>query len=218
MAAEETKNRILDAAERLFAQRGFAATSLRTIISEAGVNLAAVHYHFGSKEALIGAVFVRRFGPINQERIARLDELEKTCAGVVQLPEIIQAFVSPAVRIATAEPDGGATLLRLIGRVHTELGSSARQILRKELGEVVDRFEASLQRALPELGRAELALRFRFVVAAMATALAAHADPEAVPGFERRDLNELVAMVATFTAAGMLAPAGLKGPVAGDEQ
>ena len=75
--ASETKERILDVAERLFADRGFAATSTRDITGEASVNLAAVNYHFGSKEALLESVLERRFRPINENRIALLDELER---------------------------------------------------------------------------------------------------------------------------------------------
>ena len=72
MASAETKDRILDAAESLFARQGFSSTSLRSVIAEAGVNLAAVHYHFGPREELIRAVFARRFDPINRKRIELL--------------------------------------------------------------------------------------------------------------------------------------------------
>ena len=80
-----TKDRILDAAEGLFAQQGFSATSLRAITAQAGVNLAAVNYHFGSKDGLLEAVFVRRLGPLNDERLALLDEAESTPGGASRL-------------------------------------------------------------------------------------------------------------------------------------
>src|SRR5947207_3904246 len=72
----ETRTRILDAAEELFMQHGFEGTSMRTLTAQASVNLAAVNYHFGSKDALIEAVFRRRLDPMNTARIAELDRLE----------------------------------------------------------------------------------------------------------------------------------------------
>ncbi len=71
-----TKTRILDTAEQLFAEKGYAATSIRNITTEAGVNLASVNYHFGSKETLLHQVFARRIGPVNEVRIRLLDEAE----------------------------------------------------------------------------------------------------------------------------------------------
>ena len=78
--AIDTKERILDVAEHLFADSGFTATSLRDITSAAGVNLASVNYHFGSKEGLLSAVLHRRIGPLNERRLARLDEIERFTA------------------------------------------------------------------------------------------------------------------------------------------
>src|SRR5579871_5345079 len=96
-----TKDRILDTAERLFARDGFEATSLRAITAEAGVNLAAVNYHFQSKEALVRAVIGRRMGPVNEKRLAMLDACE-TAAGDGPLPleGVLEAFVRPVLEIA----------------------------------------------------------------------------------------------------------------------
>jgi len=90
----ETRTRILDAAEELFMQHGFEATSMRQLTAKAGVNLAAVNYHFGSKDALIEAVFRRRLDPMNAARIAELEKLEGPS------PEaIIRAFIGPGLRL-----------------------------------------------------------------------------------------------------------------------
>src|SRR3990172_5629389 len=90
----ETRTRILDAAEELFMQHGFEGTSMRLLTAKAGANLAAVNYHFGSKDALIEAVFRRRLDPMNAERIAELERLEKSAAGVAPPPaRIIPAFL-----------------------------------------------------------------------------------------------------------------------------
>src|SRR3954462_6664616 len=77
----DTKTRILDAAELLFMEHGYEATSLRSLTAAAGVNLASVNYHFGSKDVLFQAVLTRRLDPMNQERIALLEKLERDAGG-----------------------------------------------------------------------------------------------------------------------------------------
>src|SRR5438105_15736421 len=116
----DTKQRILDSAERLFAQHGFAATSLRTIIADAKVNLAAIHYHFHSKEALLDAVILRRLGPVNQERLKLLDACEASALdGRPNLESVLEAFIAPAFRVGS-DPDSGQIFVRLIGRILSE--------------------------------------------------------------------------------------------------
>src|SRR2546428_8870540 len=92
----DTKQRILDTAERLFSQNGVATTSLRQIIAEADVNLAAIHYHFRSKDALLDAVLVRRLEPVNRERLSRLNTCEQA-PGPPGLECVLRAFIAPAV-------------------------------------------------------------------------------------------------------------------------
>src|SRR5256885_9532365 len=116
----ETRTRILDAAEELFMQHGFEATSMRLLTGKAGVNLAAVNYHFGSKDALIEALFRRRLDPMNGARIAELDRLETESAGRALAAEaIIRAFVGPSLRLME-DKSGGRNFIRLLGRTYTE--------------------------------------------------------------------------------------------------
>src|SRR5687767_16005325 len=111
----ETRTRILDAAEELFMQHGFEGTSMRLLTTKAGVNLAAVNYHFGSKHALIEAVFRRRLDPVNAERIAALDRLENSS------PEsIIRPFVGPSLRLIEDAKVGGRNVIRLVARTYAE--------------------------------------------------------------------------------------------------
>src|SRR5260370_25101598 len=84
----ETRTRILDAAEELFMLHGFEGTSMRLLTSRAGVNLAAVNYHFGSKDALIEALFRRKLDPMNTARIAELDRLESEAKGRAPAPGV----------------------------------------------------------------------------------------------------------------------------------
>ena len=100
-AAGDTRSRILDAAERLFMEHGFDGTSMRMITSQAGVNLAAVNYHFGTKELLIQEVFRRRLTHLNQSRLVALDQLEAEAAGAPIKPSrIVDAFFGTALRMA----------------------------------------------------------------------------------------------------------------------
>src|SRR5437763_10558253 len=110
----DTKQRILDSAERLFAQHGFEATSLRNIIADAKVNLAAIHYHFHSKEALLDAVILRRLGPVNQKRLELLDGCERSAPdGRPDLEAVLEAFIAPAFRVGS-DPNSGQIFVRLI--------------------------------------------------------------------------------------------------------
>src|SRR5512135_1496279 len=112
----QTKTRLLDAAEQLLAERGFAACSLRAVTATAGVNLGAVNYHFRSKEALIQAVFARRLAPLNRERLAALDALEAEAAGRPVAPEaLLHALLGPVLRLGRE----GECVIKLLGRMYS---------------------------------------------------------------------------------------------------
>src|ERR1035438_432029 len=113
----ETQGKILDTAERLFGQQGYAGTSLRQIIAEAGVNLAAIHYHFGTKEELLDHLVMRKAGPVNAQRLALLDRYE-TEAGSAPVPveKLLRAFLEPALMRIDESPD----FAKLMGRLYGE--------------------------------------------------------------------------------------------------
>lgn len=166
-----TKERILDTAERLFSEHGYAATSLRSIIAEAGVNLAAVHYHFHSKEALLEAVILRRSVPANHERLALLDGFEKEAGGKpVPLEQVIEAFVSPTFRMSRDPGSGGMVFMKLLGRLHAE-GDLLPRILTTQFADVLGRFGTALRRALPDLPQEELFWRLNLAIGALAQTL-----------------------------------------------
>ena len=119
MERSDTRTKLLDTAERLFAEKGIHATSLRNIITEAGANLAAVHYHFGSKDALVREVFARRIRPVNEKRIMRLEELEKE-GGTPDLEALIRAFVEPAVRVRFDEPQRIRFMLKFMAHIQID--------------------------------------------------------------------------------------------------
>jgi len=166
-----TKERILDTAERLFSEQGYAATSLRSIIASAGVNLAAVHYHFHSKEALLEAVILRRSAPANQERLALLDRCELAAGdNPPSLEKVIEAFIAPTFRMARDPASGGMVFMRLLGRLHAE-GDLLSGILIAQFRDVLERFAAAMRRALPDLAPGELFWRLNFAIGALGQAL-----------------------------------------------
>jgi AcrR family transcriptional regulator len=205
-----TKIQILDAAERLFADAGLEATSLRQIISLAEVNLAAVHYHFGSKEALVEAVLIRRLDPLNQERLRLLDLEEAKAAGKpVSVERIITALVAPALRMSRDSNRGGENLMRLLGRIFTVPNENIQRMLVKRFREVFERFARALQRALPGLLPEDFHWRFHFMIGAMGFTMCKsdHARIFSNQICDPDDVEGLIERLVLFVSAGMAAPA-----------
>jgi len=197
----DTKEKILDTAERLIGEQGYAATSLRHIIAQAGVNLAAVHYHFGSKEDLLDAVVARKATPVNDARIAWLERVETEAGnGPLEVEKVLESFFLPTVEVAIRNPG----FVRLMGQMLAE-GMMPR-IVEKHFQATGLRFVGALRRAVPELPQEELMWRIHFMVGAMAhTMCRAPIFPELagdVTNMEPR-LKRLV----TFLAAGFRAAA-----------
>ena len=162
----ETKQRILDAAERLIAEQGYAATSLRQIIAEAGVNLAAVHYHFGSKDELLTAVIQRKVGPVNEKRLSLLTDYEAAAKGrAVPVRKIFDAFLTPMGQAAGTHPQ----FVRVMGRMIAE--GMLPAVLEKNFPEVQARFFAALRRATPHISDAEFQARLQFLIGGVSHAM-----------------------------------------------
>lgn len=154
----ESRERIFHAAERLFAERGFEGVSVRDIVQEAGVNLAAVSYHFGSKSQLLLAVFRRRTRELNRERQALLAAAEAD--GLPALRDILRALLGPP--ILWRDPAGGkATSSRFISRAMAEVTPELRRILESDVGHL-RLFLAPMARALPALGKADVVWALHF--------------------------------------------------------
>jgi AcrR family transcriptional regulator len=207
MATADTKTTILDAAEALFAAVGFAAATLRQLTARAGVNLAAVHYHFGSKDELAVAVLARRLHPINAQRHARLDALPAR----PDVGSIVRAFVEPVLLAGVADgaPAGPpAAFCRLFGRIMVEQPPFLRAFLAGQFRELGWRFAAVLGEALPHHEPATLWWRLHFLVGAMAHTLQnASALAHLTDGLCRDDDPRLVVeQLVAFAAAGFAAP------------
>ena len=164
-----TKDRILYAAEELFAQQGFASTSLRQVTSRADVNIAAVNYHFGSKENLVNEVFRRRMDDMSRERLAALQLAVEAHPG--ELEPILAAFVEPALAMAQDRHGGGA-FIRVIARAYAESNDSLRKFLSDQYGHVLREFAKALAGCMPGLGKEALYWRLDFLSGALTYAMA----------------------------------------------
>ena len=201
-----TKDRILDTAERLFAASGFESTSLRTITATAEVNLAAVHYHFQSKDALIQAVIARRVTPINEKRNELLDKATAQAGGgPVALEVILYAFLHPCFEAAyqTKEVELG----QLMARVFSEPGGISVRVFDEQLKGVAMRFAAAIRHAVPKLTQETLMWRFFFTVGSMVhTMLMANLLRNLSGGLcDPADIDRSLHQLITFTAAGLRA-------------
>jgi AcrR family transcriptional regulator len=194
----DTKDKILRTAEQLFGEQGFAATSLRQIISTADVNLAAIHYHFGSKEKLLDELVHRKADPVNRERLARLERLETQAVSKPPTVEaILDAFLAPMVEVAEANP----LFVRVMGRIHSE--GLMPEIVKKHFYPTAQRFVEALRRAVPELPEAEFLWRVHFMMGAMAHTMCG--TPLFAPASE--DHHGRICKLVTFLSAGFRAPA-----------
>jgi len=209
--SQDTKSRILDVAEQLFMEHGFEATSLRQLTSSAAVNLAAVNYHFGTKEELFQAVLTRRLDPMNQERIELLGKLERDHGGrPIACERILAAMLVPALRLARDEKRGGKNFLRLLGRAYADPAPFIRHFLSEQYAEMIARYKEAFHRALPHLSRQELTWRLHFVMGALSYTLA---GTDALKLFSQvtaveKDNDELlIQRLAPFLVAGLKAPA-----------
>jgi AcrR family transcriptional regulator len=204
-----TKGRILDAAEELFMEHGFEATSLRQITATARVNLAAVNYHFGSKEDLFEAVLTRRLDPMNQERVALLTRFEHASAPKpLSCEKILAAMFIPALKLARDRDLGGKNFLRLLGRAYADPAPFIRHFLSGQYAVMIARFKAAFGRALPQLPRKELAWRLHFVMGALSFTLAGTDALKLIAALRGEEGSDemLLRRLAPFLIAGLKAP------------
>lgn len=163
-----TKERILHAAEDLFAQHGFAGTSLRQVTSRADVNIAAVNYHFGSKENLVHEVFKHRMDQMSEKRLASL--AVATEKDPQDLEAILLAFIQPA--LALTMDRHGASFVRVLARAYAEKNDGLRNFLSENYGQVLREFAKAIASCLPTLSKEELYWRMDFTAGALTYAMA----------------------------------------------
>ncbi|MDH4322200.1 MAG: CerR family C-terminal domain-containing protein [Desulfobulbaceae bacterium] len=210
MEPKETKTRLLDAAEHLFAENGYHGTSLRMITTAAGANLAAVNYHFGSKEALIEAVIERRLLPLNRLRTERLQALLADADNRAAAPDLRQtlaAFIEPTLSFRHAGP-GNRDFIALIARAMADPNDTARNIFISRVLPVFKLWHQCLSQALPQLDAKTLSWRLHFAIGALSHIMhnldklpPADAMPPAADS-----AREITEMLLSFLCPGMEAP------------
>ncbi|WP_458068393.1 TetR/AcrR family transcriptional regulator [Rhodanobacter sp. BL-MT-08] len=198
-----TKERILGAAESLFAQRGFDGASLRQLTSAAGVNLAAVNYHFGSKEKLVEQIFRRRLDALNNSRLQALSLVEG--AETTTLEDVLSAFIRPALDLSHDE--SGSLFMRVLARAFAEHDDTLRRFLSDNYGHVMRQFTAEFARLLPQLTKQELYWRIDLVSGALTHAMSGFGMIQRKSGVSEIEHREETAQhLIRFAVAGLSHP------------
>jgi len=202
-SSASTKERILTAAEALFAQRGFEGASLRQLTAAAGVNLAAVNYHFGSKDNLVEEVFRRRLDQLNARRLAALKQVAGQADATLE--DVLAAFIRPALDLS--HDGGGSLFMRVLARAFAEHDDSLRKFLSDNYGHVMRQFTAEFARLLPQLSKEELYWRIDLVTGALTHAMSGFGMIQRKSDVsETTHREQTAAHLIRFSAAGLRTP------------
>jgi AcrR family transcriptional regulator len=204
-----TRELILDTAERLFAEKGLDATSVRDITGAAGVNLGAITYHFGTKQKLIEAMFNRHFGPFAQRTLKMIDEAEqKAGQKPARIEALLEALMRPIFEGSFCAGKRNVPFMRLMGRCQSEPSPEIQRLIRSHVQPGFSRFMTAVHRVLPELPSEELFWRIQFVTGAMHRALLvlSREDLPLPNELKKLDAEGFLRRLVAFGAAGLRAP------------
>lgn len=210
----QTKERIIEVAERLFAEKGLDGTSLRDITEAAGVNLASINYYFRSKDGLIAAVFNHYLVPLNESRLAMLDAVETESAESPPVLEtVLEAFIRPAVVRALDCNKDNDSFMRLMGRCLSEPAAYAEKHIRPHFEALMERFNAAVARSEPGLSQDEIFWRMGYVAGTLHYALHLWSSMESNPfrPAKSMDAEGLIRSLVSFAAAGLRSRAANRG-------
>lgn len=200
---KDTRQKIIQVAEVLFAAHGYAATSIRKIVDSADVNLAAIHYHFGSKEALFLEVLRKRLDKLNKDRHRMLEETKGRFDTAVPVETIIEAFLIPILKMYELDPNSGQFLV-MLGRAFSESTEIKQKVFQQFFRSTAEEFLAALQEALPDLSQAEIYYRFHFMISTMVGTLM---EPERLTMIsggtcQSDEMEKLIGQMIKFITAG----------------
>ncbi|WOO41835.1 TetR/AcrR family transcriptional regulator [Rubellicoccus peritrichatus] len=204
MNATETRQRMLQEAEKLYSEHGFDGMSLRTLTSDAGVNLASVNYHFGSKKELVMAMFQERIMPMNEERLERLNKAREAGNGVASLEGIFDALLIPVAERAQVNGVLDMHFLKMVGRAISESDDFWHELFIRNFQELSKTFVEALAEALPDLPREDVEWRFHFAVSSMLGTLVKHGQfARRMQGLGRStDIESMFRRLRDFLCAG----------------
>jgi AcrR family transcriptional regulator len=200
-----TKQRLIEAAEALFADEGFDRVSVRDITTKAAANVAAVNYHFGSREGLVAVVMARYINPVNEERLARLEVLERRAAGkAVAIEELLEAFVRPfATQVRRCELSE-KLFFKLMGRMFGH-GCDMPPVVENLFVTMCNRFHKAYSKALPGLAADDIWWRMHLMAGSMIHTMAHAETLQRLSGGDsgNPNLEQTLSRFIRFTAAGM---------------
>jgi len=185
-----TKEKILDAAEGLFADHGFAETSLRMITAKAEVNLASVNYHFGSKKTLIQAVFERFMSHFTSDLGFEMDRLQGLNS-TLKVVDVLSTLIQPLNQLNDLRPDGAGIFMNLLGRAYAETQGHIRRFAMQHYADVLHRFTELLHTTSPNLKPTEMFWRLHFMLGSFIFTLAGH---KALQEISESDFNQKVSI------------------------
>ncbi len=203
------KSALLEAAQRLFAQHGFDKVSLRMLTQEAQVNLAAVNYHFRSKQGLIDAVIESYINPVNERRLRELEMAESEATGdSVSVDKILDCFLRPVLETVRETPLSQQLFFKLMGRCMNDGGlAQLPKSTLKLFGQVTKRFPAAIHRALPHVSEQEILWRLHFTIGVLTHVLAHHQTLQEITQGRagQPSPDEVLSIVKQYCGAGITA-------------
>ncbi len=209
----KTVKKILECAERLFATKGYDAASIRDITNEAGVNLASIHYYFGSKEKLLEELLKKKLDWLNQERLNALLRLESNADGAPLRPSLIlDAFFGTLLKMIDDKKNGGEMFLKLLGRSSLEPSNLIWSVATNQHSDVIKRFKIALCKSLPGVPETEIVWRFHFMLGATTFAISGNGLPALFSNTDIKMENTstgqklLMNRLMTFLVGGLRAP------------
>ncbi|MBU0680560.1 MAG: TetR/AcrR family transcriptional regulator [Proteobacteria bacterium] len=206
MSEPDTKAKILKTAEELFAIDGFHHTSLRKITTKAGVNLAAVNYHFGSKESLLGAIFDRHLGPLNEIRIKRMEAVAALAEKSGERPgveEVLRCFTEPTLALLHSDASTGYFRM-LVGRSLSDPDPTVRQLFLQRVRDVLELLVDLLCQALPHRSRESVAWKLQFSLGAMSQTLTFQNHGPILGSLAKdKSIDDVIEMLTEFIVKGM---------------
>ncbi len=207
-AIAATREKLLEVAERLFADRGLDAVSVRDIVAAAGANLGAINYHFGSKDRLIEAVFERRLLPSSQERLRALEAVERAAGGrPPKLEAVLEAIFRPVIEEAMDPKRGGATFGKLMARCQVDPNPVIEKVMHSHFAAMVKRFDSAIMRAMPSLAPSDVFWRMHLLMGGLhqSLLLLGRKPPPGAPMLNL-DTETYVRRFVAFAAAAFRAP------------
>lgn len=204
---DDTRMRIIDAAEAMFADHGYDGTSLRGIMAKANVSISLINYHFGNKEGLLRAIFEHKAAPLNRQRLALIEEAV-AAHPVPKLEDLLRAYFLPSFRDSLPRKHRRNNFMRLVGRIGSDQNQTVSAMMTEYFDEFQRRFITALSKALPTLSEEELYWRLHCLLCIITHTLN---NPDRIYVLsdgrcDLRKVDDAFDHLLTFLAGGMMAP------------